>query len=103
MDQADKNQQKTEKILLLYEDMKNRIVDLTHSQYSIHTLDFIFSRLIFKSTDFTGGDEIPTPTAKRILAVLREKQIITTLREASGRKSAIYFFNELLDITETET
>jgi DNA-binding transcriptional ArsR family regulator len=43
---------------------------------------------------------LPTPTAKRILAVLRKYKILTTLQEPSGRKSAIYMFDELLRITE---
>jgi DNA-binding transcriptional ArsR family regulator len=43
---------------------------------------------------------LPTPTAKRILAVLRENKILTTLQEPSGRQSAIYMFGELLRITE---
>ena len=100
LDQANKNHRKVSSILKLYEEMKNKIVELTHSQYSIHTLDFIFSRLIFKSTDFTGFAGIPTPTAKRILAVLRKNQILTTLTEPSGRRSAMYMFGELLRITE---
>lgn len=100
IDQAAKNQDKATKILNLYEDMKNKITELTHSQYSIHTLDFLFNRLIFKSTDFTGNQEIPTPTAKRILAVLRENGILNTLQEPSGSRAAIYIFSELFNIAE---
>ena len=84
----------------MYEDKKKQIVDLTHSQYSIHALDFIFSRPIFKSTDFTGINEIPTPTAKRILAILRDNNFLTTIREPSGRRSAIFAFKGLINIAE---
>lgn len=100
LDQARENQAKASKILKLYEDKKNQLVELTHSQYSIHALDFIFSRLVFKSTDFTGINEIPTPTAKRILAILRDNGIFTVLREPSGRQAAIYAFPELINIAE---
>lgn len=98
--QALENQVKAAKILSLYEFKKNQIVDLTHSQYAIHALDFIFSRPIFKSTDFTGIKEIPTPTAKRILSTLRDNGLFTVLRESSGRTPAIYAFTELINIAE---
>jgi len=98
--QARENQVKVSKILKLYEDKKNQIVELSHSQYSIHALDFIFSRPIFKSSDFTGINEIPTPTAKRILAILRDNGIFTILRESGGRRAAIYAFSELINIAE---
>ena len=98
--QALENQEKAVKILSLYEFKKNQMVNLTHSQYSIHALDFIFSRPIFKATDFTGIKEIPTPTAKRILSTLRDNGLFTVLRESSGRTAAIYAFTELINIAE---
>lgn len=98
--QALENQAKAAKILSLYEYKKNQLVELTHSQYSIHALDFIFSRPIFKSTDFTGINEIPTPTAKRILSRLKNNGFFTILRESSGRMAAIYAFTELINIAE---
>ena len=98
--QAIENQAKASKILHLYEFKKNQLVDLTHSQYSIHALDFIFSRPIFKSTDFTSIEEIPTPTAKRILTTLRDNGLFTVLRESSGRTPATYAFTELINIAE---
>jgi hypothetical protein len=98
--QAQDNLTKVNDILGLYERKKIEIVDITHSQYAIHTLDFIFSRPIFKASDFTGGPDIPSPTAKRILSLLREKRILITLRESSGRRAAVYAFQELINIAE---
>jgi len=100
LNQAYENQIKASEILKLYEDKKKQMVELTHSQYSIHALDFIFSRPIFKSTDFTSINEIPTPTAKRILAILRDNNFLTTIREPSGRRSAIFAFKGLINIAE---
>ena len=100
IEQAHNNQTKASEILALYEKKKNQVVTITHSQYSIHALDFIFSHPIFKSSDFTAIKEIPTPTAKRILAVLRDEGILRTLQEASGRRSAIYAFSEIINTTE---
>jgi len=48
-------------------------------------------------------EAIPTPTAKRIISVLRKSNILNTLREPSGRKAAIYAFSELMNITEDAT
>ena len=101
--QAESNQSKAAEILNLYENKKKEIAELTRSQYAIHALDFIFTRPIFNATSFTGMEAIPTPTAKRIISVLRESNILTTLREPSGRKAAIYAFSELMNITEGAT
>ncbi len=98
--QAEENQKKASEILKLYEKKKEQIVNLTHSQYSIHAIDFIFENPIFKSSDFTYIKKIPSPTAKRILTLLRDNEIIRILREARGRRSAFYVFPELLNIAE---
>jgi Fic family protein len=100
LDQANENLEKATSIRLLYEGMKTRIVDLTHSQYAIHALDFIFSRPIFKASEFTKLEEIPDPSAKKIIKILKDSAILTTLREARGRRSGVYAFSELLNIAE---
>jgi Fic family protein len=63
-EQASENQRKAIEILNLYENKKSEVIKLLHSQYSIHALDFIFERPIFKSSDFTHTGGIPTPSAK---------------------------------------
>ncbi|MGB9671240.1 MAG: hypothetical protein ACPLXR_08865 [Halothiobacillaceae bacterium] len=80
--------------------MKRKVADLTHSQYAIHALDWIFERPIFKSSDFVANSGIPEPTAKRILPALRDAKILQTLVEASGRRAATYCFPALLNIAE---
>ncbi len=98
--QADENQKKASAILTLYEDMKSRMVQATHSQYAIHALDWLFERPIFKSADFVEAAGIPRPTARRILSVLREETIIKPLIEARGRRSAVFAFKKLLNLAE---
>jgi Fic family protein len=100
IEQAQENQKKAIQILELYEAKKSQIVEMTRSQYAIHALDFIFSRPIFKSTSFIGSQEIPAPTAKRIITLLRDNGILITLREARGRRPAFYVFPELLNTAE---
>lgn len=98
--QAEENLLKTNKILALYNDMKLKIPKLTHSQYAIHALDWIFENPVFKSSDFVNVSNIPEPTARRIINLLRKENVISTMIESRGNKSAIYIFPELLNIAE---
>ncbi|MHC4757594.1 MAG: Fic family protein [Planctomycetota bacterium] len=98
--QAENNQQKAKRILELYEAKKNQVIKLTRSQYAIHSLDFIFERPIFTSSSFVNFERIPRSTATRILAKLRDKKILTILKEGRGRRSRVYAFRELLNIAE---
>ncbi|NOY85751.1 MAG: Fic family protein [Deltaproteobacteria bacterium] len=99
-EQANENQRKAGDILNLYEQMKSKFVDLTHSQYAILALDWIFERPIFKSTDFVRSAGIPKPTAFRILSVLKKNGILKDIRQAKGRTAAIFMYTELLNIAD---
>lgn len=98
--QALTNQNKGLKILILYNRLKNQIPDIIHSQYLIQTLDFIFIRPIFKSSDFISNANVPDPTARRILDAFRDNSIIKVLSKGSGRRASSYIFPELLNIVE---
>jgi Fic family protein len=98
--QSLENQQKADAILRLYEDKKRHITKLAHSQYAMHTIDFLFRRPIFRSSEFVSQAGIPEPTAKRLLKVLREDGFLKVLHEASGRRSALLIFWELLNAAE---
>lgn len=98
--QAEDNLQRAEQILALYDELKAKVPDWTHSQYAIHALDWIFSRPIFKSTDFVNSGALPGPTARRILAALKDAKLLLELRPASGRRAAVFAFHELLAIAE---
>jgi Fic family protein len=98
--QAEENLDKAQKIIALYNKMKPFMTELTHSQYAIHALDWIFERPIFKSSDFVRGVSIPAPTAKRILKQLKDDRILKELQQSSGRKSSVLAYSELLNIAE---
>jgi len=98
--QAEANQAKASAILGLYESMKPRMAQMTRSQYAIHALDWIFERPIFKTSDFVAGAGIPEPTAKRLIAVLREEGVLHTVAEGRGRRAAVLAFRELLNMAE---
>ena len=98
--QAEDNLGRTRAILDLYEEMKRRIPSLTRSQYAVQTLDWVFSKPIFRSADFVTTSGIPAGTAQRFLRVLREAGILTEVFPASGRRSGVSAFPELLNIAE---
>ena len=99
-EQAKENHQKASAILHLYETKKSRIVELTHSQYAIKALDFLFMRPIFQASAFTLESDIPKATGNRILRTLRDNGVLHVLRQAEGRKPAVLAFRELLNIAE---
>ena len=98
--QAEENLTKAQAMLDLYNRMKTRFAELTHSQYAIHALDWVFERPIFKSSDFVRGANIPKPTAFKIMGILKENKILKALREGSGRRPAVLAYPELLNIAE---
>lgn len=98
--QAEENHSKATAIIDLYNQMKTHFVELTHSQYAIHALDWIFERPIFKSSDFIRSVSIPRPTAQRIINVLKTENILKILEESSGRKAAVLAYPDLLNIAE---
>ena len=98
--QANENERKARAILALYDRLKVKVADLTRSQHSIRALDFIFQFPIFQAPVFTTRSQIPKPTAARILGLLREDGLLTTIREGTGRRAGIFAFRELLNIAE---
>ena len=98
--QATENDRKARQILQLYNRLKTEVAELTHSQHSIRSLDFLFETPTFTAAHFTNYSHIPKPTAARILRLFRERDILTTLREGKGRRVGIYAFRELLNIAE---
>lgn len=99
-EQAKNNNAKVRAIMGLYESMKNRIHEITHSQYTVHLLDAIFDRPIFETTDFVKRTSIHKPTAMGLLRKLKGADILKEIRPGSGRRSAVLCFPELLNIAE---
>ncbi len=99
-EQADENNMKAKKILDLYNDMKEDMVEVTRSQFAIKVLDFIFKVPIFSTAVFYKRSRIPKASATRIIEKLRKAGIISVLQEAKGRTPAIYIFPKLISIVE---
>ena len=94
--QAEENLTKARGILGLYDDLKTSIPRMTRSRYATPALDWLFRRPVFSSTDFVRSADIPEPTARRFLAVLRTNGVLKELVPSAGRRAALWVFPDLL-------
>jgi len=97
-EQAKANSQKAKAILELYNQKKERIQSVTHSQYLVKILDALFTRPIFSTADFIRESSISKRSALRFLNLMEKEAIISILRPGKGRKSTIFMFNKLIKI-----
>jgi len=97
IEQSKENITKAKKITALYEQKKQRITELTKSQFSIKILDALFIMPIFQSQDFIRISQIPRDSAFKLLRKLEENQVIVSDKK---KKNKLYFFGKLLDIVK---
>lgn len=102
--QAGQNARRVAAIRALYDSMKVAIQETTRSQYSVHLLDAIFSKPIFRSSDLAqklateyGIHEKTTPG---LLRQLKEAGILLELQAGSGRRAATLCFPRLINLAE---
>ncbi|MDE0081814.1 MAG: Fic family protein [Gammaproteobacteria bacterium] len=98
--QAEENLAKARGILGLYDELKTSIPQMTRSRYATPALDWLFRRPIFSSTNFVRGGDIPGPTARRFLTVLRTNGVLKVLVPSAGRRAALWVFPDLLNLAE---
>ncbi|PIS13557.1 MAG: cell filamentation protein Fic [Candidatus Tagabacteria bacterium CG09_land_8_20_14_0_10_41_14] len=96
-EQSKENIAKAKKIINLYGLKKQRITELTKSQFSIKILDALFVMPIFQSGDFIKISKIPRDSAFKLLRKLEENQVIVSNNK---KKNRLYFFRKLLDIVK---
>lgn len=99
IEQAQENYSKAKDILTLYEEMKGRIPKIIASEYSIQTLDALFVRPIFNTSEFASRTGMPKRTAQRILKSLLEQNVLAMQQEARGITPSTLRFAPLLEIT----
>lgn len=102
-EQAKANHAKGKAILDLYARLKNKIVELTHSQYAVKALDWFFNRPIFTLRALVETSRIPEPTARRIATRAADDGILKIIRKGKGGRSTLFRFPALLEITERDT
>ena len=100
IEQARANTERVRGILELYGRTKQRVTELTRSQYALQVLDALFDRPVFQANDFVERSGIPQQSASRFLALLRKAEILHVLRPASGRQRGILVFRDLLNCAE---
>lgn len=99
--QAEANSGIARQILELYERLKARIIELTHSQYAVPLLDYLFKRPVFQSSELAGHKSMPsTPMVMSLLKKLKVEGILRVLRTGSGRRAQVLAFSELINLCE---
>lgn len=99
IEQAISNTQKAKDIMELYDEMKVRVRDATHSQHAAQLVDRLFTRPIFGTQHISEAD-IPKPTAHLLIRQLLEAGLIVTLKQGAGRRPAIYAFPKLVNLAD---
>jgi Fic family protein len=98
--EAKNNNQKVKKIIALYDEMKRRVPEIIHSQFSVQILDALFKRPLFRGNDFEVLIEIKRDTMKKYLKKLKDAGIIVEIAPRKGRTSSLLLFPQLLAITD---
>lgn len=96
--QAIANLQIAENIRTLYEEMKEVFRHLLASKWCMNALDFIFTNPMFRNSRFTSASGIPSSTAAKFSKILLENNLLIPVIEASGRRSALYRFEPLMQL-----
>lgn len=102
--QAAQNAQRVAAIQALYAEMKVAIHETTRSQYTVHLLDAIFSKPIFRTSELaqrlTVEHGIHEKTAPALLRQLRDAGILREIQPGAGRRSATMCFPRLINLAE---
>jgi len=99
--QAEANTNKARAIQDIYERLKKQVLELTHSQFAVPLLDFMFERPIFRGSDVTHLDQMPSaPMVATLLAKLKQNGILHTVREGAGRRPQVLALAELINLCE---
>ena len=102
--QATQNARRVADIQALYEAMKAAIHETTHSQYTVHLLDAIFSKPVFRTSELaqrlTEEHGIHEKTATALLRQLRDAGILREIQPGAGRRSAAMCFPRLINLAE---
>ena len=99
--QAEANLGKVRAIRDLYEDMRKRFVEVTHSQFAMAAVDVFFMRPIISGPDFSRLAAFNNRiTANGMLRQLEGAGLIKKLRTGVGRLAAVYAMPQLINIAE---
>ncbi len=94
--QAIANLEAASAIRAFYEEMKPRFAGLLASKHAVTALDYLFTNPVFNNSRFTHAAGIPAQTAARFSRVLLQEGLLQVVREAAGRRPAMYRFEPLM-------
>lgn len=95
--QAVTNLETAQAIGNFYDEMKPRFAELLASRYAVTALDYLFTNPVSNNSRFTQRAGIPKQTAARFTRVLQQAGLLQVVREAAGRRPAIYRFEPLME------
>jgi Fic family protein len=88
-------------IMDLYVRLKDRVIELTHSKFAVPMLDILFVRPVIRSSEFAEHEAMPSkPMIASMLSDLKKDGILKTIRPASGRRSEVLAFSQLINLAE---
>ncbi len=100
-EQAQANTAKARQIFDLYERLKSRVIDLTHSQFAVPLLDQMFKQPVFPSNILDDLPGMPTKAAiLTLLNKLKKGGVLKVMREGSGRRPQVLALAELINLCE---
>jgi Fic family protein len=100
-EQARKNAAKARAIMNCYARLKQQLIAVTHSQFTVPLLDQFFARPIFQSNSLQFSDPQPSRQAiSSYLRKLREAGILKVVREGGGRRGQVLALAELVNLCE---
>jgi Fic family protein len=99
--QAEENAATARRILALYDRLKARVLDLTHSQYAVPLLDLLFTMPIFRSSMLENQPGMPSkPMIHSLLNKLKGEGILKVMVQGAGRRPQVLAFAELINLCE---
>jgi len=99
--QAETNAKKAQQIIQLYEQLKIRTISITHSQFAVPLLDYMFKQPVFPSNSFKKLPGMPTsPAILTMLNKLKDEGILKLVRQGSGRRPQVLALAELINLCE---
>jgi len=99
--QAKENASKAKAVLALYGALKERFIEITHSQFAVPLLDSIFKHPVFQSSSLEKIKGMPSkPMIMQMLRQLKKAGVLKTLDEGGGRRAQVLALQELINLCE---
>lgn len=101
IEQANMNTDTTKKILSLYAELKRQVIELTHSQYSVPLLDYMFSKPVFLPADLARQTAMPSRAQLgEYFKKLKQAGIVSVIVEGRGRRPELLALPSLINLCE---